>query len=401
MENLVKDFEMNSSLEKVLSFCVFMSLFFLALGALTSISILSLSHVFIILPALYFIPKANYKNYPKSAWALLAFAIVLVLSIVVNQDIIANGYKNISKTKYFFIGFLSIAPLSWYFRKHLTEKKLSVLLYALLIAATVSTLSGVIGKFTGMNPLTGKAPLILDRNSGMMGMVMNYAHNLSFVLVLTLGLILNKVEIEKIINFKLLIIMFVINLIGFYFSYTRGAWLGFLVGVPFLFVSVLGRKKFSILALGLVTLLSVAYFSSGESVKRVDGDLTRVGLWQASIEAFKERPFLGYGYLNFEPHSVELKTKHNFPYPNFSGQAHSNLFEILATSGLLGIGTFICFLGFCLKEFLKAPFALSFLFCFLVGGLTQSTISLGINIFLILGCYLLSVLHIQNTKAEE
>ncbi len=128
MENLVKDFEMNSALEKVLSFCVFMSLFFLAVGALTSISILSLSHVFMILPALYFIPKANYKNYPKSAWALLAFAIVLVLSVVVNQDIIANGYKNISKTKYFFIGFLSIAPLSWYFRKHLTEKKLSVLL---------------------------------------------------------------------------------------------------------------------------------------------------------------------------------------------------------------------------------------------------------------------------------
>lgn len=395
MENLVKDFEMNSSLEKVLSFCVFMSLFFLAVGALTSISILSLSHVFIILPALYFIPKANYKNYPKSAWALLAFAIVLVLSVVVNQDIIANGYKNISKTKYFFIGFLSIAPLNWYFRKHLTAKKISILLYAFVIVATISTISGIIGKFTGMNPITGKPPFVLDRNSGMMGMVMNYAHNMVFFLLVLLSLLLNKEKTRKYINYNFLIGAFFINLIGFYFSYTRGAWLGFLVAIPFLFIKK-PRLFIGIIFLGLIggyTMYSIA----GRSVQRSSSEEQRIDLWKASLHAFKSRPILGYGYLNFEPHSVAIKTKLNLPTAtHIKGQSHSNFFEILATGGIVGVVILLFWKFLWCIELLKRKDTLAILgvalwVAFLIGGLTQSTIALGINLFVIIACYSLLV----------
>lgn len=395
MENLVKDFEMNSYVEKVLSFCIFMSLFFLAVGALTSISILSLSHVFMILPALYFIPKANYKNYPKSAWALLAFAIVLVLSVVVNQDIIANGYKNISKTKYFFIGFLSIAPLSWYFRKHLTEKKLSVLLYALLIAATLSTISGLVGKFTGVNFITGKVPLVLDRNSGMMGMVMNYAHNMVFFLLVLLNLLLNKEKTQKYINSNFLISVFLINLIGFYFSYTRGAWLGFLVAIPFLFI-----KKPKLFA-GIVLFGCIGgyimYSTAGNSVQRSSSEEQRIDLWKASLHAFKSRPILGYGYLNFEPHSIAIKTELNLPTAtHIRGQSHSNFFEILATSGIVGIVILLFWKFFWCIELLKRKDSMAILGValwvgFLTGGLTQSTIALGVNLFVIIACYSLLI----------
>lgn len=389
MENLVKDFEMNSSLEKVLSSCVFMSLFFLALGALTSISILSLSHVFIILPALYFIPKANYKNYPKSAWALLAFALVLVLSIVVNQDIIANGYKNISKTKYFFIGFLSIAPLSWYLKKQLTPKRLSILLYVFLIAATVSTVVGL--KNHALQVINSDTKeFTLFRNTGLMGGVMNYAHNMNFVLIILFGLLLYRDKVKKYINLKFLILVFIINFIGFYFSYTRGAWLGFLVAVPFFFIRK-PRIFVSIILLG--TLLGAGiYFTAGRSVKRADNDQTRVGLWQASYEAFKERPVLGYGYLNFEPHSKRLKEKYGFFNPNFSGQSHSNLMEVLSTTGMLGF--LVCFIWNLLWviELFKRKDSMAILGIvlwvgFAIAGLTQSTLALGVNLFAILASY--------------
>lgn len=397
MENLVKNFEMNSNLEKFLSLCIFCSLFFLGIGSLTSVSILSLSHIFIVLPALYFIPKANYKNYPKSAWALLAFAFALAISIIVNQDISLNGYKSLSKTKYFFIGFLSIAPLNWYFTKHINQKKLSVLLYSFFSVATISTILGLKKLYvqaTGAEPNSFE----LFRNSGLMSGVMGYAHNMVFVLLLLFGLLLYQKKIEKYVNIKFLVFVFIINFLGLYFSYTRGAWLAFLGAIPFFFIRK--PKFFLVIVLSGLLVGASGYFLAGKSMKRLDNDMTRVAQWQASYEAFKERPVFGYGYLNFEPHSKEIKEKHGLFNPNFVGQSHNNFMEILATAGILGVAT--CFLWnlFWFIELFKrkdmtAVLGIALWIGFMVGGLTQSTLALGVNLFLIMASYFVIISKAQ------
>ena len=103
-----------------MSYMIYGSLFALAIGLVTSTTTLSLFHILIILPALYFISHLRVKDISKSSWALIAMAVVIILSVAFNQDISTKGYKNVFKVKYFLFGFISILPLEWWFKNYST-----------------------------------------------------------------------------------------------------------------------------------------------------------------------------------------------------------------------------------------------------------------------------------------
>jgi hypothetical protein len=67
----------NPKLEKPLSYMIYGSLVVLAASLVTSTTILALSHILMIVPIIYFLPKANYINFPKSSWALLIMTLVV------------------------------------------------------------------------------------------------------------------------------------------------------------------------------------------------------------------------------------------------------------------------------------------------------------------------------------
>ena len=76
----------------------------------------------------------------------------------------------------------------------------------------------------------------------------------------------------------------------------------------------------------------------------------RLELWKANIDYFKHRPFTGIGWLKTQEMSEfyfkELSPDHYKDY--FWGQAHSNFFEMLGGTGLIGL---IAFLGWSLFTF--------------------------------------------------
>lgn len=383
---------MNPKIDKSFQWMIYGSLMILALGLLTSMSALALSHILIVIPGIYFIFHADYKNFPVSAWAMLALVVVLICSIIFNQDIAINGFKPISKVKYFLLGFLALAPLCWYFKKYSTDKKISWLIYALCVSATFATIAGLIGLYSGYNPILMKA-VHPTRNSGLFGMLMNYAHNLSYFLTIVAGLLIYRRESKKWVNINFLVIVFVINLIGFYYTYTRGTWLGFLCAIPFYYLKA-HKKLFFRLGLGLFVVGIVAYFMAGDKVIRPQSEVERISQWKAAVMAFKERPVLGYGYLNFEPHSGEIKTRYELGSVTFVSHAHSNIFEMLGSGGLLGIAVFLIWIGAWFREMYKGShfmcnIGLAFIVTFFVGGLTQSTITLGINLFFVLAAWCL------------
>ena len=362
----------------------------LAIGLVTSTSLLALSHILIVFPGLYFLNKADYKKYSLSSWALLAFSLVVIISVLFNQDIAIKGYKPVFKAKYFLIGFLSIAPLSWFFKNRCSGKQIKWLLYAFCVATTFASLVGAISMYTEFNPVTWRV-VSNKRNAGLFGMIMNYAHNLVYFQIILTGLIVYRKKVEKYISANALYFFFIANILGLYLTYTRGAWLAYLAGVPF-FLLKNKKKWFLGLSLALLLLGGVAYKIAGKKVLRPQSDNERLSQWSAAYMAFKERPVLGYGYLNFEEHSVEIKKRYNIGQLHFGGHAHSNLMEALGSTGALG---FLAFLAFCLlwfAEMLKsqsliAHIGLPFIVVFFVGGLTQATIALGVNLFFIMGVF--------------
>jgi len=348
---------------------------------------------------LYFLNKTHYTEFPKSAWALLVLAFFIILSVVFTQDIAMSGYKPISKVKYFLFGFFMIAPYSFYFKNHITNKKIAFLIYAIGVATSVATIAGIIGMKTGYNYVSMRT-VNLDRNAGLSGMVLNYAHNLVYFQILMVGLILYKKEIQHLINMKFLYVVFVLNLIGLYYSYTRGAFLALIIGIPFYFYK---KNKFRFIAVfAILAIIAIfVYYLAGESVIRTGSNNERLSQWKAALYAFQERPVWGYGYLNFERYSVPIKEKYGLGQLQFGGHAHNNFLEMLASTGLMGFFAFIAWLGLWMKEMYKRDdlvgrLCVPFIITFIVSGMTQSTISLGVNLFFIMAVYAIGQASAKN-----
>lgn len=383
---------MNIVYREKITFMIYGCLCVLALGLLVSPSLLALSHIIILIPGIYFLSKIEVKNISISMWSLAAFSIALILSILFNQDISILGYLPILKIKYFLFGLLMIFPFSWYFFISPPDsKKITFLIYAFCISTTVATILGLIAMKIGHIPLIGKKVHILGRNGGVFGMLMNYAHNMAYFLIINLGLLINHKKLKVFVKTKFIFIVFIINLIGFYFCYTRGAWLGFISAVPFFFIKN-HRKSFFVMAIGLALFGSIFYIIAGKNVIRSGSDNQRISQWKAATKAFNERPVFGYGYLNFEHHSTDIKKRYNIPEVDFAGHAHNNFFEVLADAGLVGLITYLAWLIYWIVELLRrddiiADIGFPFIIVFIVSGLTQSTIALGVNLFFIMAVY--------------
>ncbi|MBM4303835.1 MAG: O-antigen ligase family protein [Deltaproteobacteria bacterium] len=375
-----------------------LSLFVLAVGLLSSISLMSVFH-FSMIPAILFYSRSySWKKFPKSGWALLSLCVILILSVWVNHDIISRPLKNILKVKYYLIGALSIVPFSYYFQKHLNleqrNRVLKRLLWILLISASLATLSGLIGYFFGFNPLLG-VEVSHARNGGLFGMVMTYGHSMAWLTLFVIGLSFQSEKVKNFISLKWLVFFSSIFLIGLFTSHVRGAWIAFFAGCFWinkrltLFLILL-----CILGAGLLSLKDPRFLNN--QILRVSSNEERLGCWLAAIKAVQEKPLLGYGYLNFEPNSRAIKERYHLPYPEFSGHAHNDLLEVLATSGLLGGACFLLWIFLWFQELLRrkdlsTQWAVPILVGFLASGLTQVTFNDGENTFFLMLVYALSI----------
>ncbi len=387
------------------------TLFILALAIFTSLTLSAASHIFILVPGVYFLArsiKLKDLNFPKSTWALLLIFISIFISVIFNLDIIDQPHKNIFKGKYFIFAILWAISFREYFKNKITSKQIKILLCLFLIATSLASLSGLIGLFSGFNPLKMKPPCHPERACGVYGMYMTYGYGISLFLILNFGLFLYRDQVKKYAPSWLIIASFLINFLGLYFSYARGGLIAFLVSVPFFFLKNHLKKFIIILISGGVLLLgAIAFIPKVNTMflNRAESNNQRISFFKTAFMAFQERPLFGYGYRNFEPHVKRIKKKYDLKHQYLGGHAHNNFLEHLASTGLLGALCFILFNGFWFVEMFKrndvvALIVLPFIVNFSVSGLFQYTFGDGENLFLLLGVYAISVFKKGKTHAE-
>ena len=370
----------------------FVALIILAIGTFTTIVILPLAHILLFASGCYFLFKEKNHAVPPRIWALFAVWFACILSVIFNWNILEFPLGSTLKTRYFLIGALSYFALKYATKEYLTPPKIKLILSLALITTALSSLSGMIGLFSGFNPLRMSEVVNEERNGGLNGMLMTYAYGLNFFLVIAIGLWLKRKELLPYLNQKLLISSTIINIVGLYFTYTRGAWLGLLTAIPFFFFKK-SKKTFIVLIAGEVVVLVLAILLNAQVGKaflsRGDSNSQRLAHFQASWAGFKERPILGYGYHNFEHHSKQIKERHGIPWPEHSGMAHNNFLEHLASTGILG---FLAFFFFCLfwvvesyrRKDIIGQISLPLSISFLVSGMVQCTFGDGENLYLLL-----------------
>jgi O-antigen ligase len=146
----------------------------------------------------------------------------------------------------------------------------------------------------------------------------------------------------------LLTIYSVILILNLLFTQTRGAWLAFILS--FIVVALIKNRKhliyLLIIFLVIVSLspfivpdVYVDRFLSIFDIQNNRGNITRINLWKSSILIFKDHFINGVGLDSFE--EVIDKDKYLIEPVVSQTSAHSNYFQLLAETGILGIFTFL------------------------------------------------------------
>lgn len=320
------------------------ALFFLAAGIFTSVSVLSAYQVLLVVPLVYYTYiaiKEKNVNLPVSAWLLLAFTGVALLSLVVNFELIPKPGKNFGRLKYFLYGVGSIFVFRvWIIEASDKAKKVLTTTFLLSLAAT--SCYAVYFYFTHPGV----------RVTGLTN-TMRYGYGSGMVLLTVLSAILHQEKIKSWFNWKIAAPVFVLSFIGLYLTLTRGALLGFLCGLPF--VLYYYKPKIGI-AFGVISLIVVGTLGSYYLFGKVEfgqgsrfllskenkSDVMRRSQWKAAVIAIQEKPVLGWGLSNFHSQLKRIKTDYNLE-AKFYDDAHAhNLFlEIGSGTGLVGLFLFL------------------------------------------------------------
>lgn len=321
------------------------ALFFLAAGLFTSVTVLSAYQVLLAVPLIYFTYlaiKNKETNLPLSAYCLLAFAAVAILSLVVNYDLIPKPSKNFGRVKYFIFGVGSIFVFRFWLNEA-SDKIKKMLSSTLLVCIVAAGLFMIYKSF--VTPPTERVRGLTD--------TMRYGYGTAMILLTIISGILHREKIKNWFDWRLALAAVIFGFIGVYLTLTRGALLGFLCGLPF--VLYFYKTKIGI-AVGIVSLLIVGtlggYYLFGKVElgqgsrffmnKENKSDVMRRSQWKAAVIAIKEKPVLGWGLSNFHSQLKRIKTDYDLEAKDYNDAHSHNLFlEIGSGTGLIGIFLFL------------------------------------------------------------
>lgn len=124
-----------------------------------------------------------------------------------------------------------------------------------------------------------------------------------------------------------------------FLTYTRGSWLGLVVGLLVLIVVVDLRLLIPIAIAGVAGVLlvpGVARRLAASNANDASANF-RLGLWQVAGEAMRRKPIFGYGAGNFlEAYRQVILTRPELYAGYLTFGAHDSYFELAAETGILG-----------------------------------------------------------------
>lgn len=370
------------------------ALSFLLIGIFASVSLVGLGQILLVIPLFKSIQeniRAKTLALPKSAYWLLGFILIAVISLVVNAEDIPRVSRNFTKLKYPLFGVVGI----YFFRYWLKDSSDGVKKWVLnlfFISVIGVAIAGMVSFFM----------LDVSRIKGLT-QTMRYGYGSAMFLSALLATLLYPARYPW-FNRHLATTAFILGFIGMTLTFTRGAMLGFLCSLPFIFYFY--NKKIGLLvgSLSLVAALTWGgfYFFGKTNVegsrflisKDNRSDATRKSIFDSAVIAIKERPVLGWGYSNFHSQMLRIKTQYDLPHKEFyDSHAHNVFLEITAGTGVIGLFFFLGWLITWALESFKSPWGraiiVPFGVVFVISGQFEVTFDANTSTLIFL-CYSLS-----------
>lgn len=358
---------------------IYTALIFLALGLMTSPTVLAGYQIFIIIPALLLIkPLKNEIKIPKSSWILIAISLWGFISAIYNFDHLIKPSKSFGELKYYLSGVLCIFPL-FYFLKKGANRHLKVVLNILCVTIIIAFFVGISKAWFQFNPVKMSFGDYHDRSGGFVN-YMRYGYGSSLLFLLGLGMFFNRDKLKEIITPKLFYPALTLSLMAIATSQTRGALLALLAGLPVLLFWYKRKLSIILVLLGAIFASVIIYFSFvSQSTKyrfiniNQSSNAVRTSQWQTALAAVKEKPIFGLGPDQFSYNVKEIKKKYGIRYDYYSGHAHNIVLEHAANYGYVGAILLILFFIIWFFEMIKLKTAIgfvvsSYIVAFFIGG---------------------------------
>ncbi|WP_419168999.1 O-antigen ligase family protein [Halobacteriovorax sp.] len=295
----------------------------------------------------FYVSKDSYKEVFKNKLQIFfsAFIFILILSVLV------NGAGSYSKIKYYFIP-LIFAGGFYQYGHMLSEKWIKRLIFWTLTLSAFSSFVGVIQVLFHYNIVKFTVDTYGRNQGALMGGAMYYSYPIAMISAMTLAAIVHRSKFKRYVDTKVLIITLIINLIGLYYSYTRGAILSFIACLPFIFYYT-NKKIFSAgLILGAILAGAVGYVVINQVdlgiyrfKKNNNSDSYRIALFKTALRMYEDKPVLGYGLRNYEAVCPDIQNENDIK-PRFCKEhSHNQFLDAMAMTGSIGTIAYVLFFG--------------------------------------------------------
>ncbi len=314
-------------------------------------------------PSLYFTfwaKRLELGKPSKAHWFLILFYLSALVSTFINWGVYENPARGLGKLNYILQGIFFIYTLKALVKYHYTNERVARIIHIIAITCAIETIVGIICKVTNYDIVRGHPRNFGGRIIGIRG-ILFYGYEMPYYNLLLWGILLYRDQI-KAINTKLILFCVSLSTFGLLYSDTRGGILAFFAALPFIFYGK-NKKLFMkvTVAIALLGGIMLTLVLTGVVKHRVFQKLDspsnrgRVMMWQKSIEAFKDKPFLGHGNLAIMP-QYYFKVYRDDGSMYREGRledSHNTYLQILSNLGVIGLILFLCFLGLWILKDLK------------------------------------------------
>lgn len=216
---------------------------------------------------------------------------------------------------------------------------------------------------------------------GLMFFHLSYASCMCFVTAAACSRFLWPCEKDRRIMWFLLSCL---GCLAVFYSYSRIAWVALLLMM--ITLGLLKKPKWGAGIILAALSFSFIIWSSSSSMRTrwydsLAGINERREVWRSSLEMIKDRPWMGVGFGRTGAYSTYYAEKALGRKPEFSSHAHNNFLDITASTGVIGLLTFLAWWGvlffFAIRAFVAGKFrwiaaaAMVGFWAFHVNGLTQ------------------------------
>jgi O-antigen ligase len=309
---------------------------------------------------------------------LIIIYIYFILSYLYSGQPVSNvlTYDFFRKDGSFFFCYIPFFILAIPFFNY--KKTVNLFFNFLFFTFSIFSIFGFAEYLIGKTSIT----LTVDPGKGKLFTALNFAHNATgsvYAVVSLFALIFFLNEAKK--KIKLLyLIVFIICIAGLFLTKSMGTYIGFIVAlIPLLWMNYRKIKNFSIsVSIFIVAsvpfiflsgiykrILQIINFSPLNNNSELYTTVVRLELWQKAGYLFLKSPIFGVGFGRFDdiepynyqrlkgiPGILSLYTDSNFVFS--SSNAHNSYLQLLAETGIVGLGLLILFWVLCFRIIYKA-----------------------------------------------